>query len=140
MDINKGFQIEEPRLFIPWNINEKTLNDLFEHEELHHVITGYYTATCKSLNGLFCKIGFHFEPRENGHLNELEFFRERYDNQQESFDDFQNHFEKEFGQPSNSRKGTEGFTDFLWVIKDIQIVHYVFNRYGPEEHMRIKKL
>jgi len=140
MEITKGFQIDEPHLFIPWGITEKTLLDQFNGGGLHHVTAGYYTTTCKSLSGLNCNIGFHFDPRENGRLKELEFFRNNYDNQKVSFDDFQTHFEKEFGKPNDSRKGAEGFSDFLWQMNDIQIMHYVFNRYGPEEHMRIIKL
>jgi hypothetical protein len=29
MDINNGFQIENPNIFVPWKIDEKTFTDLF---------------------------------------------------------------------------------------------------------------
>lgn len=140
MDIDKGFQIDQPNIFVPWDIDENTLTDLFKGQKLKHVTTGYYTINCTSLDSLNCMIGFHFDPRSNGRLNELEFFRMNYDNQQKSFDEFQNAFTNSFGQPSSTTKGNEGFNNYEWRLNNVQIVHYVFDRFGPEEHMRIKKL
>ena len=140
MDIDKGFQIDQPNIFVPWDIDENTLTDLFKGQELKHVTTGYYTINCTSLDSLNCMIGFHFDPRSNGRLNELEFFRMNYDNQQKSFAEFQNAFTNSFGQPSSTTKGNEGFNNYEWRLNNVQIVHYVFDRFGPEEHMRIKKL
>jgi len=138
MDIIKGFQVDDPKVFIPWGITEKTLKDIFDNK-LRQVTSGYYTTTCKSLNGLDCELGFHFEPRINGQLKELEFFRKNYNDQKKSFDDFQVHFEKQFGLPTYSKRGNEGFNDYLWTIGDVQIIHRIFDRFGPEEHMRIMK-
>jgi|SRR5688572_7994951 len=139
MDIHKGFQVDNPKIFVPWDIDENTLIDLFNGHELKHVTTGYYTTTCTSLNGLTCMLGFHFEPRSKGRLNELEFFRTNYDDQKKSFNEFQSHFVNVFGQPTNSTKVSEGFNNYEWQLNNVQIVHYVFDRFGPEEHMRIKK-
>ncbi len=140
MDISKGFQIDNPNILVSWDIDEKILIDLFQGNKLKHVTTGYYTTNCTSLNGLNCMIGFHFEPRKNGKLKELEFFRESYSNQQESFDNFQTHFENSFGKPNNSSKGNDGFNNYSWRINNIQIFHYVYDRFGSEEHMGIKIL
>jgi hypothetical protein len=120
-------------------IDEKELTELFNEHPLKHVTTGYYTTNCTSLTGLSCMLGFHFDPRWNGRLNELEFFRTNYDDQRKSFNEFQEYFEKTFGKPNESAKGTEGFDSYAWKIEDVQIVHYVFDRFGPEEHMRIMK-
>jgi hypothetical protein len=139
MDINKGSQIDSPKIFVPWDVEEKELTDLFNGHELKHVTTGYYTTSCTSLNGLTCMLGFHFDPRSNGRLNELEFFRTNYDDQRKSFEEFQTHFVNVFGQPSETAKGNEGFNNYAWQLNNVQIVHYIFDRFGPEEHMRIKK-
>lgn len=138
MEIEKGFKIDSPNVFVPWNIDEKEFLELFKTAELKNVTSGYYTIPCESLNGLKSLIGFHFEPRKNGVLNELEFFRTNYDDQKKSFDDFQSHFENAFGKPTGSSKGNEGFDNYQWSINGIKIMHYVFDRFGPEEHMRIK--
>ena len=140
MDINKGFKIDEPDVFVQWETDEQRLNELLSEAGLRKVTTGYYSVTCKSLGGLECNIGFHFEPRKHGRLKELEFFRANYDDQQKSFEDFQNHIEKEFGRPTRTEKGNEGFNNYEWIIDGIQILHFVFDRFGPEEHFRIKKI
>ena len=139
MEIEKGFKIDNPNVFIPWNITEKELTELFTGNELKNVTNGYYTFPCESLNGLKCIIGFHFEPRKNGILNELEFFRAEYIDQKKSFEEFQSHFENEFGKATSKSNGNDGFENYDWWINGIRIVHYVFDRFGPEEHMRIKK-
>lgn len=41
MDIGKGFQIDNPNIFVYWNIDEKTLMNLFENSELKYITTGY---------------------------------------------------------------------------------------------------
>ena len=139
MDIAKGFQLDTPDIFIPWEIDEKTLTDLFDGHSLRHVTAGYYTTSCTSLNGLNCMLGFHFNPRQDGTLAGLEFFRADNIDRQKSFDDFQHHFETAFGPAQNITKGDEGFDQFEWMIDDVQIIHYMFDRFGLEEHMIIKK-
>ena len=139
MNLTHGFKIDKPDIFVPWDIDEKALTNLFERYKIKQVTTGYYTAQCCSLDNLNCMIGFHFEPRTNGKLNELEFFRIKYDDQKKSFDEFQSNFEKEFGQPTRYSMGTEGYNNYTWQIGNVQILHYIFDRFGLEEHMRIKR-
>lgn len=43
MDIQEEFKIGEPDVFIPWNIDEKTLTKILNGHEIKHVTTGYYT-------------------------------------------------------------------------------------------------
>ena len=140
MNIHEGFQIDEPNIFIPWNIDEKDLTQKLNGHNLEHVTKGYYTISCKTLNGLNCMLGFHFEPRKNGLLNELEFFRTDYSDQDKSFEDFQSHLESAFGKPTSESDGHEGFKNYAWNLNDVQIVHFVFDRFGPEEHVRIKSV
>jgi len=141
MEITTGFKIDKPDIFVDWNITEKDLQKLFSNSDLEKVTTGYFTANCESLSGLFCMIGFHFEPRKDGVLRELEFFRTDYFDLNRSFSDFQKHFENSFGKPNKISHGNEGFNNnYKWNLNGIQIVHFVFDRFGPEEHMRIKKI
>lgn len=140
MNIQEGYKIDEPDIFIPWDIDEQTLTQKLKAHDFKHVTTGYYTISSKSLDGLNCMIGFHFEPRKNGFLNELEFFRTNYNDQEKSFSDFQSHFEAEFGKPTSESNGNGGFKNYTWNLENVQIVHYVFDRFGLEEHMRIKRI
>lgn len=139
-DLRTGFQIERPNVFIPWDIKQNELRELFEGKELRQVASGYYTSKCTCLGNLSCHLGFHFNLVKSGTLKELEFFRDDYSNPEESFDEFQNHFTSNFGNPSHVSKGSEGYQNFEWRFGNIQILHFVFDRFGPEEHMRIRML
>jgi hypothetical protein len=88
MDITKGFQIEDPKVFIPWSVSQSQLHDLLSARGLRKITTGYFTITCKTMNGIQHELGFHFEPRSSDTLQELEFFRKAYPNQKKSYDEF----------------------------------------------------
>ncbi len=139
MDISRGFQIEHPEIFVPWKISETDLQQLFGAQQLRHVTAGYFTTHCISLGGLTHELGFHFHPRGGGVLIELEFFRGSYLDLSASFQDFQRHLEATFGQPTLTTPGSEGFPSHTWRPSGADIVHYVLERFGPEEHVRIKK-
>ena len=139
MKIETGFQIETPAEFIPWDISEPKLIELLGKSDLRRVTNGYYTIPCTTLGGLLLQLGFHFEPRHDGKLKELEFFREKPMDLGESFREFQAHLESLFGDPPKQTDGTAGFPTFKWIQADCEIFHYVFDRFGPEEHVGIRK-
>lgn len=78
MNIENGFKIDQPNVFVPWDIEEKELKELFKGAYFTKVTTGYYVTHGECLGGLKCKIGFHFDPIKNAQLKELEFFRTNY--------------------------------------------------------------
>lgn len=139
MDIESGFKIESPSVFVPWNISESKLASLFNSHHLRRVTHGYYTIACTSLGGLQSHLGFHFDPRRNGVLTELEFFRDQSMDLRESFREFQTHLEKSFGKPADRTVGAEGFPNVRWIAGSCEVVHFVFDRFGPEEHVRIRR-
>jgi hypothetical protein len=134
---NEGFKIDDPKIFVSWDTNEKTLKNLFRGQNLKHVTDGYYTINISCLDGLNCMLGFHFEPIMNGHLKKLEFFRKDYSDRQKSFSEFQNYFESAFGQPTIVCQGDDGLNSYEWHFNKVKILHYIFDRFGPEEHMEI---
>ena len=138
MEISKGFQIEDPCVWIPRGASESLLVELLGPHGLREVTGGYYTISAKSLSGLCCEIGFHFSPRRQGVLQELEFFRRSYPDQGKSFANFQEHLERTFGTPTGTEQGEEGFPSYGWAIGGAHVSHYVFDRFGPEEHVRIR--
>ena len=71
MDLSKGFQIEEPNVFVPWGTPETQFLDGFEGLHLRLVTHGYFTTHCTSLSGLSHELGFRFYPQG---LVELQFF------------------------------------------------------------------
>jgi len=139
MDISKGFQIEQPPVFVPWNIHEKELLDLFPEHALRYITHGYYTTSCISLGGLSHELGFHFHPRDGGVLIEFEFFRRTYPDQAASYAEFQRHLESTFGAPTVSAPGSEGLPSCTWRLPGAELVHFIYDRFGPEEHVRLRK-
>lgn len=139
MDLTRGFQIEEPNVLVRWGISEKELVELLGTHGLRPITGGYYTISCSSLGGLRHELGFHFTPRAHGRLTELEFFRRTAKELQSSFAEFQHYFEKNFGPPAQSADGLENFPSHKWLMGPVEIVHYVIDRFGPEEHMRIRR-
>jgi hypothetical protein len=139
MDLSVGFQIGQPHVLVPWRISPTELRVLLP-SELREITHGYSVVRCTSLGGMQHMLGFHFEPRHDGHLKELEFFREGPMALAESYADFQAHFVTAFGPPARTRLGTEGFPTHEWLSPRARIVHRVQDRFGLEEHMRIQFL
>lgn len=137
MDLREGFQVENPDVFVPWTVSEAGLRSLLLPHGLREVTTGYFTISCRSLNGLQHELGFHFKPRGSDHLDELEFFRRAYSDNAASFRDFQEHLERTFGPPTYTRDGTAGFPTHEWHLPGAAVRHFVHDRFGLEEHVRI---
>jgi hypothetical protein len=137
MNINDGFSIVDPHVEIPWGISETELAALVG-TRLRKITPGYFTLTCTSLPGLTHELGFHFEPRSGGRLVELEFFRDSYQDLAVSYREFQLGFEREFGAPSKSKPGDQGLPSNEWFLGTVSIRHFILDRFGPEEHMRVR--
>jgi hypothetical protein len=139
MDIVKGFQIDEPDLFINWNIDRNGLLDVFKNYNLRKVTTDVYTSKCKCMGVLECHIGFHFN-KDGNNLSRVQFFRQDYKGSlEESFNDFQTHLEKNFGPPEGIIEDNNKFPRYSWGFGNILIFHYVQDRFGPEENVFITK-
>jgi hypothetical protein len=139
MDLSKGFQIEEPSVFIPWDTPETQFLEGFKGLHLRLVKRGYFTTHCTSLQGLSHDLGFHFRPRENGRLVELEFFSSSYSDLATSYREFQRHLEATFGQPTTTAPGSEGYLSHTWRSPGAEVVHHVVEHFGPAEYIRIKR-
>jgi hypothetical protein len=135
--VSAGFQLEKPRAFLLWGIDEAALVNELERFGLRRVTDGYYTIACTSLGGLKHMLGFHFEPRTSGKLARLEFFRTQYDDLKASFAEFQRHLTGAFGEPTEVGPISCGVPTYRWVIDTVVIVHSLFERFGPEEQLYI---
>jgi hypothetical protein len=137
MNVSEGFQIEIPNTFVRWGISESELIVTLSAAQPRHVTAGYYTIECVSLGGLRHKLGFHFEPRVNGRLVELEFFRNEnnYPGLASSFKEFQEHLEATFGTPTSKDASMSMFT---WSWRNTALKHFIQERFGPEEYVRLR--
>jgi hypothetical protein len=132
-----GFTIEDPAVVVPWRIGEGELRSLLP--SAREVAPGYLVADVVSLGGLRHSLGFHFEPRIDGRLTEFELFRLPADDVAKSFWLFDRHLRDTFGPPNFSRPGDEGLPTDRWVSVGAELTHFVFDRFGPEEHVRIRR-
>jgi hypothetical protein len=139
MDLSKGFQMEEPNVFVPWDTTEAQFQQTFERLHLRQVKHGYYTTRCTSLSGLSLELGFVFYPSGSGRLVELGFSCSSCPDLPTSYDVFQRHLEKTFGPPTLTSPGSEGFLSHAWTFPEVEIVHYVQEHFGPAEYVRIQK-
>jgi hypothetical protein len=138
MNIVKGFQVERPNVFVEWGISKSRLEQLFQTSDLRPVANDYYVASCTSLKGLSHELGFHFDPRPERGLVELEFFGIVGSDIDSSFQEFQSHLVKTFGHPTETKSGTEDYPTYIWDFEGVNIAHYVQERFGPAESVRIK--
>jgi hypothetical protein len=145
MDISRGFQIEQPDLFIPWKISTSRLQRIFDGGDLHRVSRDYFTVSCTSLGGFSHELGFHFQRLFFGlfgpsRLMDLEFFRRSPPDLSASYREFQQHLEATFGKPTRSFPGTEGFDTHLWELPGVRIGHSIYERFTVGQSVRITKL
>jgi hypothetical protein len=135
-DIERGFHVEEPNVFVPWGIAEADLLRMLG-PQANRVTVGYVTRACRSLGGLSCQIGFHLTPRGGGVLTELEFFRQKYPDERASFGEFQSHLVTAFGPPHSTEPGILEYPDCNWQFGTVSVGHFMVHRYMAEEHVRI---
>jgi hypothetical protein len=134
VNIQRGYEVEDPPLFVPWGISEADLRAKIPSPRLRHVTDGYFTLRCSSLGSLEHVLGFHFT---DGELLEFELFLEEAHDPQSQYGVWQQHLEASFGTPTESTAGSEGFPDHTWDLGDVRVSHFVFDRFGLEEHVRI---
>ena len=139
MDLARGLQIEDPATFVPWGASVEDVRSLVPSAQ--EVTSAYLVAAdVVSLSGLRHMLGFHFDAPSDGRLVELEFFRRSYPDQKASFEEFQRHLEATFGPPHETEGGDEGELPwYRWSIAGATIRHYIIDRFGPEEHVRIRR-
>lgn len=126
MNISNGFQLEQPNIFVPWGISDKAFNELLGKNKIRLITKGHYELSCTSLSGLSHKLSFHFKPRVNGVLNELEFYLRDGRGALASFNKLQKHCEATFGTPSKSEHTRRVFPthSYTWHFKGVRVEHH----------------
>lgn len=142
MNISQGFEIEQPRVFIPWGISEKVLIRLVNAPRLRYVTKGQFSLSCISLGGLNHELNFHFKPRVDGNLKELEFYLKSARSLTQSFKRLQSHFEAFFGSPTIADHVRQSFPEYsyTWNLKGVRIEHHVRERLSDADVVRIIKV
>ena len=144
-DLAKGFQLETPNFWLPWDITMAEFLKAFTNQRQvapRLVAPGYYVARCQIFGGLGAQVGFHFEPKNDaGLLKELELFDNGETDIEKSYHVFHERLVQLLGEPHEEKRGACGasMADREWHVGPVSIVHYVMDRLGPEEHLRVRK-
>jgi hypothetical protein len=141
MEIARGFQLEQPQVFVRWGITQDELESLFEGSCLIRSERGFYSylTNCISLGGLSHSIGFRF-GRTSRKLYEIGLNGAGV-SIEESYPLLQQHLEATFGPPSSTSPGSEmaECPHHTWLLPGAQIEHYVSEHFGPAETLFIRK-
>ncbi len=137
MELERGFEIEFPAVFVPWGASEDELVSLLPRSP-RRVTDGYHTFDCTALSGMVLTVGFHFDPRRDGTLRELGLFRVDPAPLSASFATFQRHLEATFGPPHASARKPNWYPSHEWSFGDVRIRHYAQLRFVQEDHVRIE--
>lgn len=137
-----GFFVENPKYIIPFDITKDDISKIVL-SSIKTITPNYFTTKCIALNGLEINLGLHFSDESHpGKLREFEVFFDTYSNLLDLYKQRQLHLEKTYGIPQTIKDGEyEKEMRFCqWIIGGTVISHYVFDRFGPEEHIQIIKL
>ena len=151
-----GIQIDNPKVFIPWDISEMDFVELFKCHGIDFVVEkNYYVKNVTLFGENHCNIGVTFEKT----IRKIGISRDNCEEDnslkdkliktpegckiylEKSFKSFQIALEKEFGKPTKRSKNETGFDECEWDIgKKIKIYHYVMDRFGLAEYLWIERI
>jgi len=137
-ELLSGVQIEEPSVFLNWDIKEDVFVEKFVNADNFRE-HGYFVGNIIFL-GQHCNMGVSF----SGTVDKISFGRDDYSGEDgliKSFHTFQTALEKAFGSPTKRKPVLDHFESCVWDISDeIKIRHYVMDRFGLAEYLYIQKL
>jgi hypothetical protein len=150
-DITKGLQIDEPMIFMPWDMHKRGFIRMFKDHNVSCIVKNNYFVKDVTIFGeKHCNIGVEFDKTirkigisrvyydgtswiTNGYMknNQYDYFR--------SFKDFQTAIIKKFGEPTTKTKNHDGFENCVWYVGDkIKISLYIMDRFGLAEYFYIE--
>lgn len=139
VDVERGFEIEEPTAIVPWKCSEDELVAVLARPP-RRITDGYHTIDCTALGGLLLTAGFHFEPRRNGTLHRIELFRGETLELATSYARFQEHLRQTFGEPHEIIEQSHGYATTIWQFGDVRVRHSVSRRMVQEEQIVLERV
>jgi hypothetical protein len=140
-----GLRLEDPAVLIPWGASIDEVLGMFRahgRDEPRKVTASYYTSATRLVGGTRVKVGFHFGRKEApAGLEQFELFDNGEREIEKSYQLFHRSLVEQFGEPSLQRAGDLGASMPYceWRAGSVQLVHYVIDRFGPEEHVTLGK-
>jgi hypothetical protein len=127
MEIERGFQLENPKIFIEW---EATLDRLPVKEGLLKVTDEYYVMNGTALGGLALRVGLLLQHKR---LVRIELLRQSEMDLANSYRDFQRRLEATFGPPDVTHSADGGYKCLEWNCGKAIVTHSVIERFSLEE-------
>jgi hypothetical protein len=143
-DLSVGFRLEDPAVLVPWGASVEDLLSTFRAQghAPRRVTASYYTAAGRLFGGTEAKIGFHFGRWESPDgLEHVELFDNGEREIEKSYQVFHRSLVEQFGEPTVREPGDLGpsMPYCEWRVGSVRILHYVMDRFGPEEHLTLRK-
>ena len=132
--INKGILFEDSDLFLKWNIPIGEIKkQVVVQEKLFADRAAYNWGEQSILNGLRLSLSttfwYHKEESADKKLKTISFHTEGNEIADDSFKLIIAHLEKEF-KPATAKEITETSTYLEWVIGDVKMSLYLFEKYS----------
>src|ERR1051325_9152807 len=87
--ITRALPLEDPAVELRWGLNERGFRDHFKEKALEQITAGHFKIRCRLLGGMDSEVHFHFAPRRDGRLTQVEIYRQPKRHRQKGFDDWQ---------------------------------------------------
>jgi len=124
MDLTRAFPLDVPRLDVPWGLTEQAFLDLVRPYRPQKITNGHYEMRCKFFGLPESPVHFHFEPRTNGRLSQIEFFRKPQRQKKKGFDQLQRSLEKYLGAPTQRDEARgDDVQPAHWQVGKVSVAH-----------------
>ena len=139
MDITRGFPLDRPRIDLKWGLTEQGFLELLTECGPQKITNGHYEMRCRFFGLPESVVHFHFEPRTNGRLCEIEFFRKPKRQKKKGFDQLQLALEKYLGPPTR-RDHTRSveLESTYWRLGKVSVAHEYYYQFGQYEKILFK--
>lgn len=136
------FKIDYPKLSIVPHTSSVIASLKSSNTEYHLVANGYIVFEGKAFNSdLPLMFGIHYNSLR---VEFIEIFRPReyyetdYYDINESFNELSGILRRQYGRPTVTTAAFIGnYPCEQWITPNYIVNHYIFNRFGPEEHLHI---
>ena len=133
-----AFKVDEPDIELTVSVSECLKQLKSANINYNKVCRGYVVFSANLFGGLDLMVGLHYK---GAFVEYIEIFRpiEQYNlpdyDINKSFSEIHDAIVSVYGKPSAEKpKYADGFPSERWIGRNYVIDHYVFDRFGPEEH------
>jgi hypothetical protein len=134
MDITRAFPLDVPRLDLAWGLTEQAFLEMLRPYRPQKITNGHYEMRCRFFGLPESPVHFHFEPRTDGRLSQVEFFRKPQRQKRKGFDQLQRSLEKYLGVPTRREQArSDEVHPVHWQLGKVSVAHEYYYHGGHYE-------